>query len=233
MLGISQRSTPSANTSQAVIARGLLRSGALEETWRRAKVLGQYKSLGDGMAASKWHGLRGVAAATAAAVFASCLAGCGADLAGGLQTQSITSYEAANALSPTGYQVTDLGDGRIRVTATGSAATPKARVEKIAVARAAEYGIERNSKYFQTSAPQFSIRCGKRDYVERGQKKTLPARGYSVVEIDVVYAATPADASYRPARETGAALRAELQSETVADADKQAAFAEVAAQCGM
>lgn len=119
------------------------------------------------------------------------------------------------------------------MTATGSAATPKARVEKIALARAAEYGIENNSKYFQTSAPQFSIRCGKRDYVERGQKKTLPARGYSVVEIDVAYAATPADASYRPARETGAALRAELQSETVAAADKQAAFAEVAAQCGM
>lgn len=165
-------------------------------------------------------------------MLALCLAGCGTDLAGGLQTQSITSYEAANALSPTGYQVTELGDGRFRVTATGSAATPQARVEKIAMARAAEYGIERNSKYFQTSVPQFTIRCGKRDYVEKGQKKTLPARGYSVVEIDVAYAAAPADASYRPAREVSSALKAELQSEAVADADKQAAFAQVAAQCG-
>ncbi len=169
----------------------------------------------------------------AAALVASSLAGCGADLASGLQTHSITSYEAANAFSPTGYQVTGLGDGRVRVTATGSAATPKARVEKIAIARAAEYGIERNTSYFQTSAPQFSIRCGKREYLEKGEKKKLPARGYSVVEIDVTYATTPADASYRPAREVSTALKAELQSETVADADKQAAFAEVAAQCGL
>ncbi len=91
-----------------------------------------------------------------------------------------------------------MSDGRVRVTATGSAATPKARVEKIAMARAAEYGIERNASYFQTSAPQFSIRCGKREYLEKGEKKKLPARGYSVVEIDVAYATTPADASYRP-----------------------------------
>jgi len=149
-----------------------------------------------------------------------------------MQSSSITGYEASSAFSPTGHHVAELGDGRYRVTATGSAWTPKSRVEKIALARAAEFGIEQKSKFFQTSPPQTSIRCGKREYIEKGEKKRLPARGYSVVEVDVVYANQPTDPSYRPVKEVSAALQAELLAEAVADDAKQAAAAEVAAQCG-
>lgn len=184
------------------------------------------------MTTNAWDARRLAGDVIAAQVLLLWLTGCGTDAGGGLQTNAVTSYGAANALSPTGHQVTDLGDGRYRITATGSAATPKARVEKIALARAAELGVERNSKYFQAATPQFSIRCGKREYIEKGQKRYLPPRGYSVVEIDVAYANTPADPSYRSARDVNAALQAEFQTEAVADADKQAAMAEVAAQCG-
>ncbi|MBR2534890.1 MAG: hypothetical protein IKE66_02340 [Hyphomicrobium sp.] len=159
-------------------------------------------------------------------------AGCGSDLGGGLQPNTVTAYEAASAFSSTGHHVADLGGGRYRVTATGSAATPKARVEKIAMARAAEFGVENNGKYFQPAAPQFSIRCGKREYLEKGEKKTLPVRGYTVVQVDVAYSNTQTDPSYRAAKDVSETLKAELQGEQVADEARQAATAEVTAQCG-
>lgn len=173
-----------------------------------------------------------VARLSAVVSIAMSIAGCGSDFGGGLQPNAVTSYEAANAFSPTGHHVADLGGGRFRVTATGSAATPKARVEKIAMARAAEFGIEQKSKFFQAGPAQISIRCGKREYIEKGNKKYLPARGYTVAEVDVVYADAPADPNYRPVKETSSALLAELQAEAVAEEAKQAATAEVAAQCG-
>ncbi|MEQ1651731.1 MAG: hypothetical protein ABL897_04520 [Hyphomicrobium sp.] len=163
---------------------------------------------------------------------AAVLAACGTDLGGGLQSGSVTGYEAANALSPTGHHVADLGGGRYRITATGSALTPKARVEKIGMARAAEFGIEQKQKFFQASALQHSIRCGKRDYIERGVKKQLPNRGYSVVEIDVIYANTATDPSFRPVKDTAEALMAELRSEVVPEEARIEPEREIKAQCG-
>lgn len=157
---------------------------------------------------------------------------CGTDLGGALQVNSVTGYEAANALSPTGHHVADLGQGRYRITATGSPATPKARVEKIALARAAEFGLEQKQKFFQAAPAQHAIRCGKRDYLEKGVKKQLPARGYSVVEIDVVYASTAADPSFRPVKEATETLLTELQAEVVDEAAKVEPAREIAAQCG-
>lgn len=168
----------------------------------------------------------------AAALIVCAIAGCGTDLGSALQPNSVTAYGAASAFSPTGHHVADLGGGRYRITATGSAATPKARVEKIAMARAAEFGTENGGRYFQAAAPQFSIRCGKRDYIEKGEKKKLPARGYTVVQVDVAYSNAPADPSYRAAKDVSDALKAELQAEAVAEDAKQAALAEVTAQCG-
>lgn len=179
------------------------------------------------------HDVRCSAASVAASIFCVfSLAGCGSDFGSALQPNSVTSYEASSAFSPTGHHVADLGDGRYRITGTGSAATPKTRVEKIAMARAAEFGVENKHKYFQAAVPQFSIRCGKRDYIEKGQKKTLPARGYSVVQIDVAYANAAGDPSYRSVKDAAESLKTELQTEVVADDAKQAAMAEVAAQCG-
>lgn len=179
--------------------------------------------------ATKCHAHGAVVLACAATLV---LTGCGSDLGGALQSNAVTPYVASSAFSPTGHHVADLGNGRYRVTATGSASTPKARVEKMAMARAAEFGVEQQSKYFQTSVPNVSIRCGKREYIEKGEKKYLPVRGYTVAEVDVVYANTPADPSYRPVKDTSSALLAELQAETVAEEARQAATAEVSAQCG-
>jgi hypothetical protein len=159
--------------------------------------------------------------------------GCGSDLGGGFQVDTVTAYEAASAFSPTGHHVEELADGRYRITATGSAATPKSRVEKIAIARAAEFGIESNQKFFQTSVPQISIRCGKREYLEKGEKRRLPARGYSVVEVDVVYANTATDPSFRPVRDASRALQTELQTEVITPEAKTEAARNVNAQCGV
>lgn len=159
-------------------------------------------------------------------------AGCGTDLGGAIGGNSITAYQAASAFSPTGHHVAALADGRIRVTATGSPSTPKARVEKIALARAAEYGAEQGHKFFQATAPQVAIRCAKRDYLEKGEKKQLPVRGHPVAEIDVVYASAATGPDFRPSKGTADALKAELAAENADDSARAAAAAEVAAQCG-
>ena len=125
-----------------------------------------------------------------------------------------------------------LGDGRYRITATGSAATPKSWVEKIAMARAAEFGIEQKHKFFQAAPAQFSIRCGKREYLEKGEKRHLPARGYAVVELDVVYANDAPDVNFRPVKDVSSALQTELQTETIAPEAMAEAAREVNAQCG-
>ena len=172
------------------------------------------------------------AASACAVIMALLAAGCGSDLGGSLQGDSITAYEASSAFSPTGHHVAALGDGRYRITATGSAATPKSRVEKIAMARAAEFGIEQKHKFFQAAPAQFSIRCGKREYLEKGEKRHLPARGYAVVELDVVYANDAPDVNFRPVKDVSSALQTELQTETIAPEAMAEAAREVNAQCG-
>ena len=167
-----------------------------------------------------------------ACAVATSLAACGSDLGGALQAGSITKYEPSSAFAPTGHHVATLPDGRYRITATGSSITPKARVEKIAMARAAEFGVEGKHKFFQASAPQVSIRCGDRTYVQKGETRQMPARGYPVVEIDVAYANTPTDATFRSTKVTSSELQADLQSEVVAQDASMAIASEVKAQCG-
>ncbi|MGQ0457574.1 MAG: hypothetical protein ACT4OU_10985 [Hyphomicrobium sp.] len=160
------------------------------------------------------------------------LAACGADLAGNLTGAPITGYEASNVISPTGHSVAAYGDGRFRITATGSSTTPKARVEKIALARAAEYGVESGHKFFKTDAPRHSILCGKKQTSERGQTVNLPARGYAVVQVDVSYAKDAADPTYRATKETAEILKAEIAAEQPAPEAQAEIKAAVGAQCG-
>lgn len=164
-----------------------------------------------------------------AAFGASLVAACGADLIGA-GNASVTGYEAASLFGPTGHTVSQLPDGRIRVTATGSAATSKARVEKIALARAAEYGAESGHKFFRAELPQHSIKCGKRERIERGEKIKIAPRGYSVVDLDVIYANDLADVTFKPTKDTADSLKAEILSEPAVP-DEQAKAA-VDAQCG-
>lgn len=161
------------------------------------------------------------------------LAACGADLAGNLTGLPITGYEASSAFAPTGHSVAAIGEGRFRITATGSATTPKARVEKIALARAAEYGAESGHKFFRADAPQHSILCGKKQTSERGQTVKLAPRGYSVVQLDVSYAKDAADPTYRPTKEMAETLKAEIAADAPAPEAQAEIKAAVSAQCGL
>ncbi len=172
------------------------------------------------------------------ALIVTALTACGSDpnasllsgLASDPKTAPVTGYQEASAFSPLGHSVAGLADGRVRVTATGSPTTPIARLQKIALARASEYGSAERRKFFQASAPVPSIRCGERQHTERGVTKKLPARGYNVVEIDVTYSDTASDPTFVVTKATAAQLKAELLADQVAP--DAAAAAAVVAQCG-
>lgn len=144
---------------------------------------------------------------------------------------AVTDYVAASMLSPMGHSVSGLADGRVRVTATGSATTPVDRLQKIALARAAEYGSVENKKFFQATAPVTSYRCQKGERLERGHTVKQPTRAYTVVTVDVTYAPNAVDTSYQPTKATAAAIQQEILAQSVPP-DVQAANADqVVAQC--
>ncbi len=172
--------------------------------------------------------LRALAAVLAGALL---LAGCGATM-GDLATSSVTGYEAANLFSPTGYSISNNADGSVRVTAAGPPGTPAARLEKIAMARAAEYGDEQHQKTFMASPAETSIKCGKTKTADKGTQVKIKPTDLRIVAIDVSYSPNTADARARPVRGTADALKAEIASETVPPDVQAAATQEVAQQCG-
>ena len=147
---------------------------------------------------------------------ASILAGCGATVGDIANSSDITGYEAANYFSPVGYSVAQMSDGHFRITTVATVATPKDRVEKIALARAADYGNEAQKKFFQAGPARLSIRCGRTEKIEKGQKIAVAPDDCAVAEVDVVYADIAVDPSWRGTKDTAAALKAELQSQVVA-----------------
>lgn len=194
------------------------------------------------MAARTWNALQsgvGVGARRlerrrslmAASAVAALLAGCSANLAD-LSTSSIASYQQASFIAPNdGYSVSANSDGSLHVTAAGPPATPASRLEKIALARAAEYGDEQHLKAFKATAPQTGITCGKTTIVNKGERTNIRPMDYRVVAIDVTYEPNGQDAGARPTRETANTLKAELQSETVPPDVQAAATQEVTQYC--
>ena len=162
---------------------------------------------------------------------AASLAGCGATVGNIANSGDITGYQAASYFSPVGYSVAQTSDGHFRITTVATVATPKDRVEKIALARAAEYGQEAQKKFFQSAPARVSIRCGRTDKIEKGQKIAVAPHDYAVAEVDVVYAGTAVDPSYRVTKDTADALKAELQSQVVAGEAQTGFAAEALAQC--
>ena len=79
-----------------------------------------------------------------------------------LLTQPIASYGEANAFAPAGYSQTKVDGTHYQVRATGTEATPRQRVEKIARARAAQIGVEEKLRYFKVASVQHAVRCSKR-----------------------------------------------------------------------
>ena len=162
---------------------------------------------------------------------AASLAGCGATVGNIANSGDITGYQAASYFSPVGYSVAQTSDGHFRITTVATVATPKDRVEKIAIARAAEYGQEAQKKFFQAGPARISIRCGRTNRIEKGQKIAVAPHDYAVAEVDVVYAGTAVDPSYRVTKDTADALKAELQSQVVAGEAQTGFAAEALAQC--
>jgi hypothetical protein len=159
------------------------------------------------------------------------LGACGATV-GGLSTSSIAAYQPASLFSPNGYSVSNNSDGSLRVTAGGPPGTPVDRLEKIALARAAEYGDELHAKTFKATPAQASIKCGKTNTYIKGERVQLHPLDYRIVEIDVAYGADAGDPQVRKTHETAQTLKAELAAETVPPDVQAAAAQEVAQHCG-
>ena len=106
-------------------------------------------------------------------------------------TPPVAEFTAASVFSPAGYTQTKIDDTHYQVQASGTEATPKERVEKIARARAAEIGVYEKMKFFKVTSVQHSITCNRR---QEGYKTTsTPASARPSVVIDVVYAKDTTD----------------------------------------
>ena len=162
---------------------------------------------------------------------ASLLGGCSANLADA-STASIAAYQPASLFSPNGYSVSANADGSLHVTAAGPPGTPATRLEKIALARAAEYGDEQRAKTFKATAAQIGITCGKTKVSNKDGQISVKPLDYRIVAVDVTYEPKEQGADVRPTRQTALALKAELQSESVPPEVEAAASQEVAQHCG-
>ncbi len=145
---------------------------------------------------------------------------CSSVLIGGCSgVTSLTSLSqpvvtAANAFSPVGYSQTRIDDTHFQVQASGTDATPTARVEKIARARAAEIGVEQKLKFFKVASVERGIICSKR---QEGYKSTAtPASAHPSVVLDVCYAQDAADPAYQNSADVLASLKTDLAAEEIA-----------------
>ena len=147
----------------------------------------------------------------------------------GTDLKPVASLSAANALAPSGYSETKVSDTQYQVLATGTEATPKARIEKIARARAAQIGMEQRLKYYKVASVEFGIVCSKKHEFYKGGATTAGSRQTAL--IDVVYAKEPVDASYVASAASYEALNGELNSEVIPAEAKAAAEQEARAGC--
>ncbi|MET0432492.1 MAG: hypothetical protein ABWZ86_08465 [Hyphomicrobium sp.] len=159
------------------------------------------------------------------------VAGCGASL-GDMTTASVTNYQQANLFAPAGYSISENADGSIHVTATGSPGTPVDRLNKIAMAAAADYGNEQHKKTFTVTPPQVTFKCGKTKAVDKGKEFAIKPFDLRVVSIDVTYGRDGIAPAARATRETADQLKSELATETVPPDVQAASTQEVAQQCG-
>ena len=148
---------------------------------------------------------------------------------GGVDMKPVASLSASNALAPSGYSETKVSDSQYQVRATGTEATPKARIEKIARARAAQIGMEQKLKYYKVSSVEFGIVCSKKHEFYKGGTTSAGSRQTAL--INVVYAKEPTDPSFVSAKESFETLNNELNSEVIPAEAKAAAEQEAQAGC--
>lgn len=142
----------------------------------------------------------------------------------------VASLSASNMMAPSGYSETKVSDTQYLVQATGTEATPKARIEKIARARAAQIAVEQKMKFYKVSSVQYGVACSKGHEFYKGGQTQAGSR--QTVKLDVTYAKEAVDPTYVSAKESYEALNGELSSEVVPAEAKAAAEQEARAGCG-
>ena len=144
-------------------------------------------------------------------------------------TPPVADFTAASVFSPVGYNQTKIDDTHYQVQASGTEATPKDRVEKIARARAAQIGVDEKLKFFKVTSVQHSITCNRR---QDGYKTTsTPASARPSVVLDVVYAKDTTDPSFWSSEETLNTLKTDLAAVSVAPEARAAAVHETLESC--
>lgn len=172
-----------------------------------------------------------VAAPLVVAIAATLLSGCAAESLQELAVVPVTKYEAASGFSPQGHSVSALPEGAFRITAVGSSTTPPGRVEKMAQARAAEYGTELKKKAFSEKRIAHSIRCGETAIVQKGVTVPIKPADYRVVTLDVTYGDQVNEPALKPTKTTAEALKAELAGQSVPPEEQKQLAAEIAVAC--
>ena len=142
----------------------------------------------------------------------------------------VTAYSAWNVFSPSGYSEQKIDDTHYKVKATGTEATPTARLEKIARARAAEIGVEEKQQFFKVTSVQPAFSCAKAqaDYKSGGTGRS----SRPVVVPDVAYAHERTDPGFVSSTETFKALSSEIAGEAVPPEASAAAVQQTHAGCG-
>ena len=148
----------------------------------------------------------------------------------GTDLKPVASLSAANMMAPSGYAETKVSDTQYQVQATGTEATPKARIEKIARARAAQIGVEQKMKFYKVSSVQYGVACAKAHEFYKGGQTQAGSR--QTVKLDVVYAKEAVDPSLVSAKKSYDVLNGELSSEVIPAEAKATAEQEARAGCG-
>jgi hypothetical protein len=146
-----------------------------------------------------------------------------------LGTGSLADYKASNYLSPAGYEEKPLSDTHYRIVATGTPTTPFERVEKIAMARAAEIGSARKLPYFKVVSSTRDVRCLKK--VAGYKAPDMASNTRPTVVLEATYAPQAADTTFLASDQTFERLKNELASETPSAEAQQAAAADYKARC--
>lgn len=132
---------------------------------------------------------------------------------GSLSALSVTSYSPSSAFSASGYSERRISESEYEIIARGSAATPKERVERIALARAAQIGLENKLHFFKVTAISHGVACqGKREvYRQPG----IAASSAPTVTVAAVYAKRPDGPDFKDSQVTFSALSAEIAAEEI------------------
>lgn len=140
------------------------------------------------------------------------------------------SYTSSNVFKPTGFNETRVDDTHFQVRATGDAKTTPQRLQKMALARAAEIGVEEKLDWFKVEGTDSSFTCGKK---VDGYKGTGSNGAHlRTAKLTVAYAKTQADPAYHKADTAFAAAKADLDADTAAPEAVAAAEQELKQACG-